>query len=248
MPNWFIFDKNGVKRGPFSSDQLKRFADSHKIFPQTVIETEDGRRGKAGQVRGLFSAGGRTAPHNSTQSDSSGSDRQSQPESSSSIQRWFFYDANGVKQGPLTDVQIMSFVNSGIINRNTEFETLEGLKGKAENVKIFFPNAQECKGDVLNIPNDDTDLTNSEIPKAKKVAIVVFLAVLLSGIICITFFSLSRSNSIDDDTAEMMRERIIQRTEFEAEQMNSKLHKIERQLLDLERKEQELKELQRNTH
>lgn len=142
MPNWFYYDENGEKTGPISSVILKTLADLNKITQETVIETEDGRRGKAGQVRGLFSAGGRTAPHNSTQSDSSGSDRQSQPESSSSIQRWFFYDANGVKQGPLTDEQIKSFIDSGIINRNTELETLEGLRGKAGNVKKFFPNMQ----------------------------------------------------------------------------------------------------------
>ena len=54
MPNWFVYDKNGVKRGPISSAQLKKLADAQKISRETIIENEAGRQAKAGRIKGLF--------------------------------------------------------------------------------------------------------------------------------------------------------------------------------------------------
>ena len=54
MPYWFVYDKNGVKRGPISSAQLKTLVESGKINRDTVLETDSGHKGDAGQIRGLF--------------------------------------------------------------------------------------------------------------------------------------------------------------------------------------------------
>ena len=55
MPNWFIYDKNGVRRGPVSSAQLKALASSGKINRETIIENEAGQKAKAGQLKSLLS-------------------------------------------------------------------------------------------------------------------------------------------------------------------------------------------------
>lgn len=56
MPNWFYNDAAGTKQGPINDAQLRALCQSGIITPQTDLETEGGHRGKAGQVRGLFSA------------------------------------------------------------------------------------------------------------------------------------------------------------------------------------------------
>ena len=56
MPNWFYHDAAGIKQGPIDDAQLKELCQSGIITPQTDLETESGYKGKAGQVRGLFSA------------------------------------------------------------------------------------------------------------------------------------------------------------------------------------------------
>ena len=69
MPNWFVYDKNGVKRGPISSAQLKKLADTQKISRETIIENEAGRQAKAGKVKGLFTT---SAPLETPRSEYSG--------------------------------------------------------------------------------------------------------------------------------------------------------------------------------
>ncbi len=54
MPNWFYYDVNGKKRGPINSAQLRSLVESQVINGDTDIETEDGRKGKVKQVKGLF--------------------------------------------------------------------------------------------------------------------------------------------------------------------------------------------------
>jgi len=53
MPNYFYTDANGQKQGPYSSGQLKELAKTGRITPETVIETDDGKKAKAGKVQGL---------------------------------------------------------------------------------------------------------------------------------------------------------------------------------------------------
>ncbi|MBQ3388129.1 MAG: NINE protein [Thermoguttaceae bacterium] len=54
MPNWFVYTADGTKKGPITSAQLKALADAGKINAETVLETDSGHKGKAGQVKGLI--------------------------------------------------------------------------------------------------------------------------------------------------------------------------------------------------
>jgi len=56
MPNYFVTDANGTKRGPITPQQLKALADQGRITPNTPLETDTGQKGLAGQLRGLFDA------------------------------------------------------------------------------------------------------------------------------------------------------------------------------------------------
>ena len=53
MPNYFYTDASGQKQGPYSSGQLKELAKTGRITPETMIETEDGKKARAGKVQGL---------------------------------------------------------------------------------------------------------------------------------------------------------------------------------------------------
>jgi len=54
MTNWYYFDANERKQGPINNQQLKALATQGIITPDTLLETETGQKGKAGQIRGLF--------------------------------------------------------------------------------------------------------------------------------------------------------------------------------------------------
>jgi len=56
MANFFYFDTNGNKRGPYDHQQLKERVANGIIEPQTPMETDDGHKGLAGQLPGLFPA------------------------------------------------------------------------------------------------------------------------------------------------------------------------------------------------
>ena len=56
MPNYFVTDANGNKRGPITPQQLKALAEQGRITPSTPLETDTGHKGLAGQIRGLFGA------------------------------------------------------------------------------------------------------------------------------------------------------------------------------------------------
>ncbi len=49
MANWFYYDANGEKIA-VTGNQLQALAQQGTITPETVIETEDGRRGAAGKL------------------------------------------------------------------------------------------------------------------------------------------------------------------------------------------------------
>jgi hypothetical protein len=53
MTGYFYYDGNGVKQGPASASQLKLLAKLGTILPNTVIETQDGKRVRAEKVKGL---------------------------------------------------------------------------------------------------------------------------------------------------------------------------------------------------
>ena len=53
MTQWFYYDKNGEKRET-NADELKRMAQNGTITPDTIVETENGKKAKAGNVKGLI--------------------------------------------------------------------------------------------------------------------------------------------------------------------------------------------------
>lgn len=188
MPNWFYYDVNGKKRGPINSAQLKSLADSQVINRNINIETEDGRKGKAGQIKGLFPTG----ESYSVQSPSPNASVSNQKVSSgnpSFPRKWFYYDVNGIRQGPLTDEQVKSLINSGIISRDTFLETINGQRGKAGEVRKFFPSNQNSR---LTHTTDKFSRNN------EKPAIIALLSGLLFIIVVIPFlFSLGSKSPKD---------------------------------------------------
>jgi len=60
--NYYYFDQNNQKHGPFSEQQLKDLAVRGLINRQTPMETDTGHRGVAGQIHGLFPAQGTALP------------------------------------------------------------------------------------------------------------------------------------------------------------------------------------------
>ena len=53
MPNFFLVQPNGHKQGPISEQRLKELAAQGIIEPNTLLETESGHKGTAGQIPGL---------------------------------------------------------------------------------------------------------------------------------------------------------------------------------------------------
>ena len=54
MTDFFYLDPNGQKQGPVGEQQLKELAKQGVITAQTLLETDAGHRGTAGQIPGLF--------------------------------------------------------------------------------------------------------------------------------------------------------------------------------------------------
>ena len=56
MSNWFYIDANGQYQGPVDNRQLKSLAINGIITPETILITDNGKKGAAGKLRGLFDA------------------------------------------------------------------------------------------------------------------------------------------------------------------------------------------------
>jgi hypothetical protein len=54
MANFFYIGADGNKQGPYNDQQLKALATQGVISPNTHLETDDGHKGLAGQINGLF--------------------------------------------------------------------------------------------------------------------------------------------------------------------------------------------------
>ncbi|MDR3233703.1 MAG: DUF4339 domain-containing protein [Planctomycetaceae bacterium] len=52
--NWYYYDNNGEKQGLITHEALKDLAANGVITPQTRLETESGKQGIAGQIKGLI--------------------------------------------------------------------------------------------------------------------------------------------------------------------------------------------------
>ena len=53
MPNFFLVQPDGHKQGPISEEQLKTLASNGDVTPTTLMETDTGHKGVAGQIPGL---------------------------------------------------------------------------------------------------------------------------------------------------------------------------------------------------
>jgi len=53
MTDWYYYDNDGQRQGPYSGGQIKRLAKNGKIAPETVVETEGGKSVPAEKVKGL---------------------------------------------------------------------------------------------------------------------------------------------------------------------------------------------------
>jgi hypothetical protein len=51
MTNWFYYDTQGNKIGPIPSVALQALAQQRIVTPDTVVETDEGKRGQAGQIK-----------------------------------------------------------------------------------------------------------------------------------------------------------------------------------------------------
>ena len=54
MANFYFTDADGMKQGPLTPPQLQALAKRGIIMPDTILTTDAGQQGKAGQIRGLF--------------------------------------------------------------------------------------------------------------------------------------------------------------------------------------------------
>jgi len=53
MSNWFYYDNDRQKRGPFTGKQIKELAEKGKITPDTILENETGKSTPAKNTKGL---------------------------------------------------------------------------------------------------------------------------------------------------------------------------------------------------
>ena len=53
MSTWYYYDSNGQKQGPITGGQLKGLAKTGRITSDTIVETEHGKKARAGKVKGL---------------------------------------------------------------------------------------------------------------------------------------------------------------------------------------------------
>ena len=98
------------------------------ITPNTPLETDTGHSGLAGQIPGLFDG---LSPPAST----------IKPPASPSVTapNYFYNDAYGQRQGPVSAPQLKKLAVQGIITPNTPLETDTGKKGNAGQIRGLFP-------------------------------------------------------------------------------------------------------------
>jgi len=71
MTNWFYYNEQGEKIA-VTGGQLKGLAKAGLITPETIVETSDGKKARAGKVKGLtFVTSGATPSERHKQSDRS---------------------------------------------------------------------------------------------------------------------------------------------------------------------------------
>ena len=87
---WFYYDNNGQKQGPVTGGQLKGLAKAGMITPETIVETEEGKKAPASKIQGLNFA------------------ETAQNDAQNTASNYFYTDANGYKYGPVIEQQLQS--------------------------------------------------------------------------------------------------------------------------------------------
>jgi len=121
MSNWFYYDSNAQKQGPYTSAQFKELAKQGVITPDTMIETEEGKTAPARRMKGLTfgeSARPQTTPFGNI--------------------TYCCTDKNGYKYDSIDQQQLLSLAAQGLITPATLLETNVGDKGLAG--EMFPPN------------------------------------------------------------------------------------------------------------
>jgi hypothetical protein len=118
MTNWYYYDADGQKLGPIRGRDLSAFAKNGTVTPETVVENEQGKKGKAGQVQGL------EFPQQSVPSVS--------PKPAANF---YYYDKNGTRFGPVPSAVLKQLAENGVITPDTIIENEAGNTLKAGNAK-----------------------------------------------------------------------------------------------------------------
>ena len=142
MPNWFYYNELGTRTGPVTAERLKLLVNAGTIKPGTIVEMESGQQGYAKNVKGLFQASEPATKRMEMPS--------SPPPPVSSVgnalpvvgnrgpnvnQRWFFYENDGTKVGPLSAEELKFFMDTGAITLGTILESETGFQTMARNVR-----------------------------------------------------------------------------------------------------------------
>ena len=139
---WYYYtDKNGGRRG-VTAEQLVGLAKDGKITPDTIIETDNGKKAPAGKVKGLtFPSVG--------QPETKKSELHS-PVHSKDSKMYYYFDNGGLIQGAITLEQLKELARQGTIKPKTTIrydagkfvlaETMEGLVfGAAQPKPVMQP-------------------------------------------------------------------------------------------------------------
>ncbi|MDR3111001.1 MAG: GYF domain-containing protein [Planctomycetaceae bacterium] len=97
MTNWYYYNTNDEKVGPITQRELRDLSAKGVVTRQTLLETEDGRKSPAEQVRGLIFL-----------------------DYVSLV--WYYYDAKARKIGPMSFPSLQSLAEQGVIIAETVVE------------------------------------------------------------------------------------------------------------------------------
>ena len=128
--NYFYTDANGQRQWA-SEQNLRTLALQGIITPHTPLETDTGHKGLAGQIPGLFDGIAPSVVASPSAAAPSANAVKPPGASAVSTPNYFYADAYGQKQGPVSPQQLKKLAMQGIITPNTPLETDTGKKGLA---------------------------------------------------------------------------------------------------------------------
>ena len=129
MSNWFYYDSNAQKQGPYTSAQFKELAKQGVVTPDTMIETDEGKTAPARRMKGLTFA-------HAVQPQAPPQPPAAVPPPA--LTNFFYLDKNNQKHGPVNNEQLKTLAAQGVINPNTPLMTDAGQKGRAGQIPGLF--------------------------------------------------------------------------------------------------------------